>query len=150
MSQPLTILFLSATRDKSLAPPTAAKSCGQGQVHCAKCLEAGNLRNRALFLHSSCLGRCHTCCCSGAGGSCHSCFLLDASSSQCQLSSASHYCCRICTWGLSFKRLRKEQGSISSALCWAGLSWGWGLALRPLLCSRGGKGVFVIKPEGFP
>ena len=49
MSQPLTILFLSATRDKSLAPPTAAKSCGQGQVHCAKCLEAGNLRNRALF-----------------------------------------------------------------------------------------------------
>ena len=51
---------------------------------------------------------------------------------------------------LSFKRLRKEQGGISSALCWAGLSWGWGLALRPLLCSRGGKGVFVIKPEDFP
>ena len=149
MSQPLTILFLSATRDKSLAPPTAAKSCGQGQVHCAKCLEAGNLRNRALFWTLPVLGAVTPAAALGLGV-CHSCFLLDASSSQCQLSSASHYCCRICTWGLSFKRLRKEQGGISSALCWAGLSWGWGLALRPLLCSRGGKGVFVIKPEGFP
>ena len=147
--QSLTILFPSAIKDRSLTPPTAAKSCCQGHVHCAKCLEAGTLRNWALFLKSSCLGCCHTGCCPGAGGSCHSCFLSDTSSKQCcyQVPAMIAASSVPGAWFWEGSGRNKEVSPlpcVGLASSGAGV-WHWG----PFSVLEEEK-VFVIKPEVFP